>query len=227
MKVLELFSGTECISSAFRPHGHKTFTIDWNEEFDSDMHADIGKLPAVEIQKRFGIPDVIWAAPDCTTYSLAGIHFHRRKNEKTGELDPISPYAKQCDKTNKHLLSIIKYFEMLNPDLVWFIENPRAGLQKMKFMAKLEKFKHTITYCKFQTDIPVRHRRMKPTNIWTNHPNPKFPPPCKYKAKCHQSTPRGSHKGTEGISSKIEKSKYPHLLCEHIVRICEEYNKKI
>lgn len=205
MKILELFSGTECISNAFRTRGHKAFTVDWNEKFPSDMHCDIGKLPAQAIEQRFGIPDVIWAAPDCTTYSVAGISFHRRKNKETLELDPISDYAKQCDKTNKHLLQIIRYFEVINPNLIWFIENPRGGLQKMKFMRKLDRFKHTITYCKFQTDIPLAQRRMKPTNIWTNHPDPGFPPLQVWRPLPPTNTARQSprHRGYEFKNRKI------------------------
>lgn len=223
MKILELFSGTECISSAFRNRGHQTFTVDWNEKFPSSLHCDIGKLQASEIESKFGIPDVIWCAPDCTTYSVAAISFHRRKDIASGELKPVSAYAKQCDKTNKHILKLIRYFEVQNPYLIWFIENPRGGLQKMNFMKSLERFKHTVTYCKYQTDLPLNQRRMKPTNIWTNIADPQFISPCTYGDPCHQPTPRGSHRGTEGISSKIEKSKYPHLLCEHIVDICEKH----
>lgn len=226
MKILELFAGTECISDAFRRRGHDAFTVDWNERFPSSLHCDIGRLAPREIEEKFGVPDVIWCAPDCTTYSVAAISFHRRKNEATGELEPVSDYARQCDKINQNVLRIIRYFETVNPELIWFIENPRGGLQKMGFMQKLERFKHTITYCQYQTDIPVAQRRMKPTNIWTNHPSPGFAPPCKYGDPCHQSTPRGSHKGTEGLKSKIEKSKYPHLLCEHIVNICENIKKQ-
>lgn len=41
MKVLELFSGTECISNAFRKRKHKCFTVDWNEQFIlKEMRAD-------------------------------------------------------------------------------------------------------------------------------------------------------------------------------------------
>ena len=30
MYILELFSGLECISDAFRKHNHTCFTVDWN-----------------------------------------------------------------------------------------------------------------------------------------------------------------------------------------------------
>ena len=65
---------------------------------------------------------------------------------------------------------------------------------------------------------------MKPTDLWTNHPNPKFKPPCKNGDKCHPPAPRGSNKyGTQALKGALERSMYPKELCEHIVDICEEY----
>ena len=56
------------------------------------MYADIGTITADDILKNFGRPDVIWASPDCTTYSIAAISHHRRK-EDDGNLAPVSEYA--------------------------------------------------------------------------------------------------------------------------------------
>lgn len=64
--------------------------------------------------------------------------------------------------------------------------------------------------------------RMKPTDIWTNHPNPKFKPMCKNGAPCHESAPRGSKTGTQGLKCKIDRSRIPKELCDHIASISEE-----
>lgn len=32
--VLELFAGTRSISKAFEQRGHKTFSVEWNKDFD-------------------------------------------------------------------------------------------------------------------------------------------------------------------------------------------------
>ncbi len=69
----------------------------------------------------------------------------------------------------------------------------------------------------------LEERRMKPTDIWTNHPNPSFIPPCKNGDKCHVSAPRGSKTGTQGINGARDRSVIPNLLCEHIVDIRERY----
>ena len=227
MKVLELFAGTGQLSAAFRSRGHETFEVDWDMKFNSDLHIDIGKLTTDMILEKFGVPDVVWIAVDCTTFSLAAISHHRVKNKETGNLDPISDYAKQCDEIDQHVLEVLEELRKVNPKLLFFIENPRAGLQKMTWMQPYEQYKYTVTYCKYLTDRPFEERRMKPTNLWTNHPNPKFIPPCNYGDPCHPKTPRGTTThGTQGMRGAKERSTYPHMLIEHIVDICEEYYKE-
>lgn len=210
MKVLELFAGTRSIGKAFEERGHEVYSIDWDEDFENiDWNTDISKITAQDIIERFGVPDVIWASPDCTTYSIAAISHHRKRNAETGNLDGVSDYAKKCDITNKHVLDLI---DELNPKY-WFIENPRGGLRKMSFMQGLPR--HTVTYCQYGD------RRMKPTDIWTNHPNPRFKPPCKNGDPCHERAPRGARTGTQGIKGSKDRSKIPEKLCRHIVDICE------
>lgn len=211
MIVLELFAGTRSIGKAFEKAGHKVFSVDWDKHFkDIDLYADIGTLTAEQaIELCGGVrPDIIWASPDCTTYSVAAISRHRRK-EPSGNLAPVSDYAKTCDEINIHVLELIRE---LSPKY-WFIENPRGGMRKMDFMKDLPRY--TITYCQYG-DL-----RMKPTDIWTNHPNPQFKPPCKNGDPCHQSAPRGSKSGTQGLKNRIERARIPDAFCEHIVQISQ------
>jgi len=83
--------------------------------------------------------------------------------------------------------------------------------------------RYSICYCKYETDKPPMEQRMKPTDIWTNHPSPLFLPMCKNGNKDHDPAPRGSKTGTQGFKGAMERAKYPKLLCEHIINICEEY----
>ena len=211
MKVLELFAGTRSIGKAFEAKGHNVFSVEWDKEFeDINLYIDISNLTAEKILREFGKPDVIWASPDCSTFSIAGISHHRRKNPVTGNLDAVSDYAKFCDSVDQHVLQLIKE---LNPKF-YFIENPRGGMRKMEFMQGLPRY--TVTYCQYGDT------RMKPTDIWTDHPNPKFKPMCKNGDPCHVSAPRGSRTGTQGLKGSKERSIIPKALCEHIVNICEE-----
>lgn len=208
IKVLELFAGTRSIGRAFEERGHSVFSVEWDYHFDDiDLYENVLKVNPEDILALFGRPDVIWASPDCTTFSIAAISHHRRKTPTT--LEPISEYARFCDDVDRHVLFLI---EELAPKY-WFIENPRGGLRKMDFMQNLPRY--TVTYCQYGDT------RMKPTDIFTNHPNPRFKPPCKNGDPCHQAAPRGSHTGTQGLKNSILRSKIPDELCRHIVDICE------
>lgn len=210
MKVLDLFCGTKSIARAFEEHGHEVYTVDWNADFEPTLCADIGTLTAGDLIKLCGgVPDVIWASPDCTSYSVAAISYHRRRNPTTGNLDAVTDYAKKCDEINSHVIDVIKE---LNPKY-FFIENPRGGMRKMDFVRDLPRY--TVTYCQYGEE------RMKPTDIWTNHPNPQFKPPCKNGDSCHISAPRGAQTGTQGIKGARDRARIPQALCEHIVKICE------
>lgn len=211
MKVLELFAGTRSIGKAFEDAGHEVYSVEWDKNFENiDLYADILTVTAQDILDKFGHPDVIWASPDCTTFSIAAISHHRKKNIETGNLDPVSDYAKFCDKVDRHVLDLIAD---LKPKY-WFIENPRGGMRKMVWMQGLPRY--TVTYCQYGD------KRMKPTDIWTNHPDPKFKPPCHNGDKCHEPAPRGSRTGTQGLKGSKERSVIPNKLCKHIVEICEE-----
>jgi site-specific DNA-cytosine methylase len=208
MKVLELFAGTRSIGKAFEARGHEVFSVEWDKRFDNiDLYEDVLKVTAEQIIREFGRPDVIWASPDCTTYSVAAISTHRRK-EASGNLLAITDYAKFCDAVNSHVVDLIRE---LNPKY-WFIENPVGGLRKMDFMKDLPRY--TVTYCQYG------ERRQKPTDIWTNHPNPQFKEPCKRGASCHDAAPRGAKSGTQALKNAMEKARIPVMLCEHIVDIC-------
>lgn len=121
----------------------------------------------------------------------------------------MSEYAKFCDALNVHVLGLIRE---LHP-LFWFIENPRGGLRKMDFMRGLPR--HTVTYCQYGD------KRMKPTDIFTNHPYPAFLPMCHNGDPCHESAPHGAKTGTQGLKGHVERSVIPDKLCDHIAEICE------
>lgn len=205
MKVLEIYNETRTIGKYFDQHGFEVYSIDYqNPEI-------LNLLTEDEIHNHLGEPDIIWLTPACSTYSMAGISHHRTKNIITDELDPISDYAKYCDDLNEYLIHLII---KLNPKY-YFIENPRGGLRKMNYMKDLPRY--TITYCQYG-DI-----RQKPTDIFTNHPNPNFKPVCHRGDLCHERAPRGCTKGgTQRLRDKHSRRDMPELLCEHIIDICKE-----
>ena len=213
MKVLELFAGSRSVGLEAERLGYEVFSVDWTNYEGIDLQIDIGKLKLSDIPF---VPDIIWASPDCTTYSIAGISTHRHQHDRSGKTE----YAQQCDITNQHWLSLIHEWQKLNPNLVYYIENPRGGLRKMPWM-QYHPIRHTVWYCQYG-DI-----RAKPTDIWTNNPKWIPRPQCRNKRKdadgvviehCHHETaPRGSRTGTQGLKGSYNRSKIPSELCVDIL----------
>lgn len=202
MKVLELFSGTEHISNEFRRRGHGCFTVDWktdDERVQPSLVADIGNLTANDILARFGRPDVIWAAPDCTTFSPMARHLHRQKNEHTGEWEPRSQYAKFCDKVDQHMLQLIADLE----PKVFIIENPKGAMRTMSWMQFTKP--QTTRYSLYGAAYP------KPTDFWSN-------------INLHLKTHGEEHitKGLKDVKDRVERSMYPPLLVHHMVNVVEQ-----
>lgn len=212
-KVLELFAGSRCIGKKANELGMKSFSIDWTPYENIDLSIDIELLKKEDVPF---VPDVVWASPDCTTYTIAAISSHRRNRT-----EPFSDYAKKCDSVNQHWIKLIKEWLKINPNMVFFIENPRGLLRKMPFMQEFKR--HTVWYCKYGDD------RAKPTDIWTNSKIWMPKPMCRnYKydsdgniinKHCHhESARRGAKTGTQGKKGSYERSKIPAELCEEILK---------
>lgn len=212
MNVLELFAGSRSIGKAAESLGMNVFSSDINA-FEGIHYAvdirdfDINKVPFK--------PDVIWASPPCTYFSVASIGKHWNV-DNTPKSDNALLGVEFVQKT----IEIIKALE----PTYWFIENPRGKLRKLDVMTTLQDqlsesffecwkvMRHTVTYCQYGDS------RMKPTDIWTNCPNWIPRPMCKNGDTCHVSAPRGSQTGTQGLKGNYERSKIPTELCLEILQ---------
>ena len=207
MNILELFAGSRSFTKVAQRSGHKTFTTDI-KGFDSiDYIIDIMDFNVKKIPFK---PDIIWASPPCTYFSVASIGKHWNKDHT-----PKSENALFGLKIVEKTISIIKE---LNPTY-WFVENPRGKLRKLEVVKGLPRT--TVWYCKYGD------KRAKPTDIWTNNLRSVFNPDgWQPRDECfngnknchHQPAPRGSRTGTQGLQNAYEKSKVPEQLCEEILK---------
>ena len=71
MKVLELFAGSRSFSKVAEEFGYKTYTTDI-EPFDKiNQVCNIFDFDLNKMLDEFGKPDIIWASPPCTYFSVS------------------------------------------------------------------------------------------------------------------------------------------------------------
>ena len=207
MKILELFAGSRSFSKQANRMGHETFTCD-KEPFEGiDYVCDILEFDVSNVPFK---PDIIWASPPCTGFSVAAIGHHWTGGK--GAYIPNTETARLGIQLLERTLEIIEKF---NPP-IWFLENPTGLMRKMPQLGG--KIRRTVTYCQYGDN------RMKPTDIWTNYLEWKPRPICKNGAPCHEAAPRGSRTGTQGLKNNYERSKIPSALCEEIILSCSSQN---
>ena len=205
MNVLELFAGSRSFSKVAEELGHKTFTSDIKQFKNIDLVIDILDLKKEDIPF---IPDIIWASPPCTYFSVASIDHHWYENH--------TPKTKEAILGLKILNKTLKVFSWFK-GCKFFMENPVGKMRRIvKGVNRV-----TITYCSYGD------KRMKPTDIWSNHIYDIFNTNgWKPKAKCfagnikckHELAPRGSKTGTQGLKGNYERSKVPYNLCLEILK---------
>ena len=207
MKVLELFAGSRSIGKVCDKLGYESFSVDIKDFEGIDLVKDIELITPKDIPFT---PDLLWASPPCTTYSLCAISHHRNMDRS-----PKTEFAIKSDNLVKNTIKICQYY----PDAKFYIENPRATLRKMQFMVGIPSA--VVWYCQYG-DI-----RAKPTDIFSNNLRSLFNPEgWQSRAKCysgnpycdHESAPRGSRTGTQGLKGNYERSKIPEQLCYEILK---------
>ena len=203
MRVLELFAGSRSVGKAAERLGMEVFSSDIEQFGGIDYVIDILDFDVDRLPWR---PDIIWASPPCTAFSVAAIGTNWAK--VGDDLIPKHPRAEFGLRLLNRTLEII---DALQPTF-FFIENPRGAMRKMPQMQSF--IRRTVTYCQYGDT------RQKPTDIWTNSLSWQPRPICDRGAPCHVSAPRGSRTGTQGLKGSYERSKIPDDLCLEVLSSC-------
>tara|TARA_R110000787_G_C13248179_1_gene429091 strand:+ start:48 stop:677 length:630 start_codon:yes stop_codon:yes gene_type:complete len=209
MKILELFAGSCSFSNTAKEYGHETFTVDSGLDLLTidhyskiDLITDILDINLDDIPFQ---PDIIWASPPCTYFSVASIGKHWNAD-----------HTPKSDKALHGVAIVKKTKEIINAlqPKHFVIENPRGKLRKLNLLDDYTL--DTVTYCQYGDT------RMKPTDLWHNL-SWKPRPMCKNGMPCHVKAPRGSSTGTQGLKHKYDKSKLPYELCKEILENINVY----
>lgn len=186
----------------------------WYEVFSTDIFPFEGidyvtDILKFDYEKVPFVPDILWASPPCTWFSVAAIG----RNWTKGSLEPKTETARIWLLLLHKTIEMIDHYKKINPNLIWYIENPRGMMRKMPCMDNI--LRHTVTYCQYWDT------RMKPTDIWTNNIRWIPRPACSNWDTCHIAAPRGSSTGTQGLKWAYERSKIPEELCIEVLSACK------
>jgi site-specific DNA-cytosine methylase len=153
MKLLELFSGNKSISKVFKEKDNtcEVISLDIEKKLNPDICIDIINWDYTIYPESYF--DIIWASPDCRSWSVAGHGIHR----KLPTLGPLTQTAVIGDLLIYKTLEIINYFK----PKYWFIENPRGLLRHFPIM-------QTLPHCHLVYYGNYNYPMLKATNIWSN-----------------------------------------------------------
>ena len=225
MKVLDLCAGTGSSTQAFRALGADVVGVELDPSFGARITMDLlefAKDPEGILDRLVAPgwrPDVVWASPPCTVFSMAGsgkgrvrwVHLPR------GDWDPFYgprvPAAPESRLGVALVLACLQVIRKLKPRW-WWLENPQGGLQTLGFMQEVPG-PATVTYCQYG------ERRMKPTCLWGVWPLGWVPRPRCYNGdSCHDAAPRGARTGTQGLADAKLRAMVPVELSRSIAVAC-------
>lgn len=218
MDVLDLFSGTNSFSAAFeKSRDWAVYSVDLNpddlDEINPDLEADILDLDVADLPEDFQSPDVVLASPPCKAFSLAAAHHHM-----TEDVEPKTDFGRESIQLVKTTIELI---DELDPQFS-FIENPRSGTRRVMRNKPwgLGEPTGTVSWCQYG------YNRMKPTDLWGDHPDSLKYRFCGNGEDCHASATRGSQTGTQGMSSAVKRAAIPFGLSLSILESVERAMQK-
>jgi hypothetical protein len=206
VRTLDLFCGTKSFTKVAAAQGFLTYTLDNDKQHNPDI---CGSILDFSVNDLPYVPQILWASPPCTAFSVAsmGKHWLGDKNSREPKSDTARLGLQMLTRT-------IEIITELKPP-VWFIENPRGMMRKVIdeiFAAHgiTDYCRKSIAYCQYGDN------RQKPTDVWTNFHAWQPPPICKRGAPCHVAAPRGSRTGTQGMKNRIARGVIPPAVFEEI-----------
>jgi hypothetical protein len=151
---LELCCGTQSFTKVMKrvyPNHHSHISVDNDSSCRPTYACDILEFDyASLISPSQCIVTHIWCSPPCTQYS------NMRTTGPARDLLSADRIVERC-------LTIVRYYLEYNPNLLWFMENPKTGLLKTRQCVCHLPF-YDVTYCRYAPEWGMR----KSTRIWTN-----------------------------------------------------------
>lgn len=194
--MYEFFSGSKIVSSVFEKHGFQSISIDNNPNLNPSICCDISDLFPSMLP---GKPDFIWASPDCTTFSRAGLQENWKKETikyRQYNYTPNSLAAEQSLKMLRDTVKLILYYQ----PVPFVIENPVGRIHHFSALKGLGHYRYFVNYATFG------HPFSKETYLFSNMQLP-FPTK-KYKVQAP---------GMRSVRNVAKRAQVPGTLIETII----------
>ena len=213
LRVLELFAGSRSFGKVCDQNGIPVFSCDL-EPYEGIDH--VGDFRDMVFSDLPWVPTLIVAGVPCTSYSIAGIRYHRIEGRAISEAAHIG------DQLVRKTLEWVDHF-----GCDYMIENPVGLLRHQPFMR--DRPRRTIWYCRYGD------HRAKPTDLWSNmfrdltRPDGWEPRPQCYNGNqhCHHDKQArsyakrkalGQHQGgTQGARDPYTRSIYPPAFVKSVI----------
>lgn len=230
VRTVELFAGGAVFSEEARKAGCDTLATDLIQYGNADLVGDImdPKVFRKLVKHR---PQVVWASPPCTGFSIAAVG----KSFSTRLIGTERTYFPKSVKAALGVALVLRTWQYIDAvtaltgvEPLYYIENPMGLLGKLPIMDRAP-IRHKITHCRYG------HNAMKPTHIWTNDSNWTPRAPCRNGgwgvevvdgkawalkedgSPCHEQARRGSKTGTQGLTGAYTRALLPVELCVEVV----------
>ena len=131
-------------------------------KFRPTLTCDVTQLDYRAHYAAHSPPDVVWASPSCRTFSVANWGKHRG-----GDGGATSADGAQGDACVRACLEIIEHLRTLNPQLVYFVENPAYGAIRMLDCVRPHIEHGAFRQVQYGDYAPDTHS-MKPALVLTN-----------------------------------------------------------
>ena len=217
MRLLNLFSGTDSVAIPWREAGHEVISVDIDPRYNPEICEDILQLSYCKLDT----PYVIWASPPCDQYARC------RTRAKTPRNLALA------DSLVAKAIEIIQYFQKLNPDLIWFIENGDSTMLWAREVSKDLTNYVILDYCQYNGPGYRKRTRIAHSNniVWNPRPlcDPKSCRQCvdgKHLLSAQRGPCKGKDKQIDRCSLDLLHG-LPRELTEEILRICQQHNWEI
>ena len=205
-RLLSLFDGTGSLSRVFEQAGWEVQALDQDGKYGATIVTDIRKWK----YQSEPAPDVLFAACPCEQYSIART---RARKPRDFEL---------ADSVVSKTWEIIEHFLNLNPDMIWFIENPASSLLWGRRVSEPFSIRVVLDFCSYGT---MYRKRTKLATNSNYNPRPLCDPKTCHACrdgkhvKSAQKGPSGKN-GSLDVCTLDELHAYPKQLCQDICRHC-------